>query len=254
MKTTQKSSIFGEMFSSMFVLDKHGKLLFFPWGSSKKGYILENKEKSIQIKKFYSLLFLVSTPTLLIISSSVHDFWSLIGLLLVYLLGLLITYYLYTANAIKSLAVTELTYKDAVLENITSGASEEVDGNIIYPSHKSFAVARKRDPLTGIKRFWYRYLQGYAAIASFLMGFVVAGIAMYFHPKGLSAQSTNSLVVFLTCFFWGLGGFFLTVYGDVPKNPRFISIILKFAVVSVMIVFWSLSLWSLYNFVVETFR
>jgi hypothetical protein len=37
----------------MFVVDKRGKLVFFPWGGQKQGYFIKSKSLVAKVKKFH---------------------------------------------------------------------------------------------------------------------------------------------------------------------------------------------------------
>ena len=54
MKVSLWGSIVEFFTSRMFVTDKHGHIIFFPWGSKRKGFILDNKEIKQRTANFYT--------------------------------------------------------------------------------------------------------------------------------------------------------------------------------------------------------
>ena len=43
MKNTPLQSFIADYLARMFIVSKRGKMVFFPWGDKKQGYLLDNK-------------------------------------------------------------------------------------------------------------------------------------------------------------------------------------------------------------------
>jgi len=59
MKNTPLKAVIDDALDRMFVLDRRGKMVFFPWGGNKQGYLLESKSLMAKTKKFYKSSFFV---------------------------------------------------------------------------------------------------------------------------------------------------------------------------------------------------
>lgn len=109
----------------MFVHDKRGKLLFFPWGDSKPGYFIKSKTLVVRIKKFYKTSFFVCIVMFLIGISIFQNFWGFLGSLVVCFGGLYLVHRLYISRIVKSLPIAKVSYKDVVLEKLEPSEAEE---------------------------------------------------------------------------------------------------------------------------------
>jgi hypothetical protein len=101
-----------ESLDNMFVTDKRGILFFFPWGSRKKGYRLENKQLKPKIKKFYSTSLTIFFVTLALSFILKQDIWFIFGGILGSTLGWLLVWYLYSKGIAKSLPVSNASYSE----------------------------------------------------------------------------------------------------------------------------------------------
>jgi hypothetical protein len=250
MKPFKISSIYGVFFDGMFVSDKHGKVIFFPWGSQKQGYLLKNKGLSTKIKEFYFLSLFVYFITLGITISMFYDFWSIVGLFVTCSVGWFIVYYFYIANITKSLSVAQASYKEIVLEKLEIDASEESKHFSQFPTRWNYSTSQpKKNGISPFKRFGARFSPMQLAVISFLVGLSAGAIELSYHPQKYSG-SADSWLVFFPCFFFGLGGFIFTFFGEAPQEGVLGFILWKLPMLGVMIVFWLLAFWSLYDFVV----
>jgi hypothetical protein len=249
MKPFQISSIYGEFFDDMFVTDKHGKAVFFPWGSRKQGYLLKNKDLATKIKEFYFLSLFVYFIILGITISMFYDFWSIVGLFVTCSVGWFIVYYFYIANITKSLSVAQASYKELVLEKLETDASEESQHVSQFPTRwNDFTFQPKKNETSPFKRFWARLSPMQLTVISFLVGLSAGAIELSYHPQKYSGPA-DSWLVFFPCFFLGLGGFIFTFFGEAPQEGISGFILWKLPMLCVMVVFWLLAFWSLYDFV-----
>jgi len=127
MKTTPLQSITEDSLGRMFVYDKQGKLLFFPWGEKKPGYFIKSKSLATRIKKFYKSSFFVCIAMFLIGISIFRDFWGFAGSLIVCFGGLYFVHRLYISRVVTSLPIAKVSYKDVILEKLEPDDAEESD-------------------------------------------------------------------------------------------------------------------------------
>jgi uncharacterized membrane protein len=127
MKKAALQSINEDSLNRMFVYDKRGELLFFPWGDNKPGYFIKSKSLEARIKKFYTSSFVVCIVMFLIGIAIFQDFWGFVGSLIVCFGGLYFVHRLYISRVVKSLPVAKVSYKDVVLEKFEPDDAEESD-------------------------------------------------------------------------------------------------------------------------------
>jgi hypothetical protein len=126
MKNTRLQAILDETLDRMFVVDKRGKMVFFPWGDHKQGYMLKRKSLVAETKRFYKSSFFVCFVIFLIAASIFHDnFWRIIGSMVGCFGGWYLVYYLYVSKIVKSLPVAKASYKDIVLEKLEPEDADE---------------------------------------------------------------------------------------------------------------------------------
>lgn len=210
MKNTPLLSILADSFDRMFVVDKSGKMVFFPWGGKKQGYLIKSKSIVAKAKKFYTSSFLVCFVVLIIAMSIFNSFWGIVGSMLFCFGGWYFVYYVYTSKIVKSLPVAKASYKDIVLEKLEPDEAEEpFQIDIQIPAHWNRPVPQaKSDTFAGIKRIWYRLSPGQLFMASFFIGIFTALIWSSYRPQRL--EDTDYLVGFFVCLLWGFSGFVMT--------------------------------------------
>ena len=125
MKNTPLQSIMKDSLDRMFVYDKSGKLLFFPWGDNKPGYFIKSKSLEARIKKFYKTSFFVCIVMFLIGIAIFQDFWGFLGSLVVCFGSLYLVHRLYISRVVKLLPIAKVSYKDVVLEKLEPDDVEE---------------------------------------------------------------------------------------------------------------------------------
>jgi hypothetical protein len=122
-------SRFNELFlERMFVVDKHGGTIFFPWGPRKNGYVLDNPNMPQKFAKFYLAsytVYIISTILSILAAGSVVGMFG--AVLICSALWILVNR-LYTNRFVKSLPAAKSSYADLILEKITpdeAGAGDD---------------------------------------------------------------------------------------------------------------------------------
>jgi hypothetical protein len=118
-------SMVRESFDHIFIIDKRGKMVFFPWGAKKQGYLIKDVSIKSKIKNFYYTSFSISLVVLLVTTSKINTFWAFVGLMIICLGGWYFVYYLYTAKITKSLSIVKESYKEIILEKLEPDDVEE---------------------------------------------------------------------------------------------------------------------------------
>jgi len=117
-KNKPLQSIMEDSLARMFVYDKRGKLLFFPFGDHKPGYFIKSKSLEARLKKFYKSSFIVCIVMFLIGIAIFRDFWGFLGSLIVCFGGLYFVHRFYISRVAKSLPIAKVSYKDVILEKL----------------------------------------------------------------------------------------------------------------------------------------
>ena len=101
----------------MFVTDKNGKAVFFPWGTKKHGYYIK-ETIAPSTKKFIKASFLVCFILIIIaLPFWKGNFWGNVGSMVICLGGWYFVFYLYVSRIVKSLPPTKANYTELILEN-----------------------------------------------------------------------------------------------------------------------------------------
>ncbi|SRR6266540_3669338 len=127
MKNTPLQSILEDSLGHMFVSDKSGKRMFFPWGDKKPGYLIKSKNLEVKIRTYYKRSFFVCLALFVIGASIFQGFWGIIGSLFVCFGGLYFVQQFYLSRIVKSLPIAKAKYKDVVLEKYEPDDTEESD-------------------------------------------------------------------------------------------------------------------------------
>lgn len=253
MKHNPLHSLIAESFDSMFVIDKRGKMIFFPWGSNKPGYFIKSKSAVEKVKKFYRSSFFVCVVALGIAISFFHDFWGIIGSMVVFLGGWYFAYYLYTSSITKRLLPAKASYKDVVLEKLEPDEVEdEKTSNYLQISKQQSKPVHitRSDPLLGIRRFWYRLSPAQLFMLCLFSGIFISIAWVSYQPKEFGENQLDYLIGSFVCFLWGLSGFIIVRNMESAKTDLWGFLNWKLPMILVMIACWALSALSLYKFVV----
>jgi len=243
-------SLIAESFDHMFVIDKRGKMIFFPWGSNKPGYFIKSKSAVAKAKKFYRISFFISFVALGITISFFHDFWVILGSMVFFLGGWYLVYFLYTSNITKHLLPAKISYKDVVLEKLEP---EEVEEKNSYDTQPISQLSNSRpqiknDPLLGLKRIWYRLSPSQLFLGYFFLGILVIMIWSTIHPQKLGDSLEDYLIASLVGFLWGLSGFVMVTNMESSKPDLWGFLNWKLPMILLMLVCWVAAAWSLYKF------
>jgi len=110
-----------------FVNDKYGQIVFFPWSIRGKGYLVSDSKTEKRLKVISSvfirasilLAFLVPISSLFLLSMQ-GGFFLCIGTLLGVPINWVVLYFLIVDAFTKDLSVYPLSYKELILDNISS--------------------------------------------------------------------------------------------------------------------------------------
>jgi len=103
-----------------FKIDDKGRTLFYPWGVLGRGYIVPNKSKEHQIKRFKIIYHIISIPCMSFIAVAILAGWTK-GLIFVFIFPL--CYYLGTVLLLKWLPIvsdTKLGIKESYINSSKS--------------------------------------------------------------------------------------------------------------------------------------
>ena len=109
----------------MFVSDKRGKRMFFPWGDRKSGYLIKSKNFEEKFRTYYKRSFFVCLALFVIGASIFQGFWGIAGSLVVCFGGLYFVQQFYLSKIVKSLPIATVRYKEVVLEQYEPDDAEE---------------------------------------------------------------------------------------------------------------------------------
>ncbi|MBV6394349.1 MAG: hypothetical protein KPEEDBHJ_03603 [Anaerolineales bacterium] len=247
-------SIIAESSDHLFVNDKSGKTVFFPWGSaSKQGYYVKNKKLIAKAKKFYKISF-YACFALLIISLSIFEksFWGTVGSMIVCFGGWYLAYFLYISIIVKSLQPAKASYKEIILSKYESEESENEElTEIKFPAQWSKPNHQVvNEPFSGIKRIWSRLSPGQLFMLYFFIGSGIVWIWANLNQHEFGESPIDFLVSCSVCILWGLAGFVVAKNMEIEKSDWWNFLNWKLPMIFIAVVFWSLAIASLYKFFV----
>ncbi len=250
MKNTPLLSLLADAFDQMFVVDKRGQIVFFPWGEKKQGYLIKNKRVASKVRIFLVASFLICVVTVIIGMSLFHDFWGIIGSMLVCFGGWYLAYYLYTSKIVKSLPVSKAGYTDIVLEKIEPDEMEELSlSEIQLPMRPNPSTTRsKSQPFIGLKRVYYLLSPSQLFVGYLSIGMII--ILIWFNNRPLHWKYADYLIGFFVCLLWGYAGFVMNQSMVSMRLSWFVFFRWKLPIIVIMVGFWGLAAWLLYKFLV----
>lgn len=250
MKNTPLQSIIDDSLNRRFVVDKRGKVIFFPWGGNKQGYYLKSRSLVERINRFYRASFFICLVIFLIAASLLHNFWGIIGLMFVCFGGWYFVYYRYTSEIVKSLPAAQASYKDIVLEKLQPDDKEESSqSDTQFPAHWDRPIPQvKNDIFAGIRRVWYRLSPGQILMLCFFIAIFTGLIWSSYRPE--QWINADYLVGFFVCLLLGYGGFVVTQNMESSQADWYGFIKWKLPMIVTMVAGWSFAAWFLYQFVV----
>ena len=251
MKHNPLLSLIAESFDNMFVVDKHGKTIFFPWGSNKPGYFIKRNSSIDKTKKFYRTSLFICFVSFGIVVSFFHTFWAIIFSMVIFLGGWYFMYYLYTSKVTRQLLPAKTSYKDVVLEKLESEEVEEEENSADIHDPKQWSnpvVVKRHGPFLGIKRFWYRFSPTQLFMLYLFSGIFIAIFWISNQPKGFGENQLDYLVGSFVCFLWGLSGFVIARNMESSKADLWGFLNWKLPMILIMVACWTLAVLSLYKF------
>ena len=256
MKNNPLSSLIADSSDQLFVTDKSGKTVFFPWGSNKQGYYIKNRNLAAKVKKFYKTSFFICF-VLLIISLSFFDknFWGIVGSMVVCFGGWYLVYFLYVSRVVKSLQPTKANYKELVLAKYESDDSENEDleeqTETQFPAQWSKPTSQtNNDPFLGIKRIWYRLSPEQLFVLYIFLGFGIIMISANFIKHEFGESPSDFLIICVVCVIWGFAGFVVAKNMEVEKKDWWGFLNWKLPMILITVICWIFAVVSLYKFFV----
>jgi hypothetical protein len=250
MKNTPFKSILDESFDHMFVVDKDGKMVFFPWGSKHQGYYLKRKYVAEKVKRFYRSSFFTCVAIGFIAGSIFQNGLATMASMLLSFGVWYLVYYLYASRIVRTLPVAKSSHTDIVLEKLESKGEEEWSASEFqFPSHWNQPVPPvKGKVIAQIEHFWYRLSPSQIFMVCAFGGMLVGALWALNRPE--QWIDADSLVGFLVCLLIGYGSF---VFSQHLKSTgvgwlEFKQFRLGMALTTVT--GWALAAWFLYQFVV----
>lgn len=250
MKNTPLQFVIEEVFDRMFVVDKRGVTVFFPWGDTSQGYLLKSKSLVAKVKKFYISSFFICVVVFVIAASIFHSyFWAIVGSVVISFGCWYLVYFLYVSSFVGSLPVAKASYSEIALEKLESENEEEFSqSDVHFPVHWNQTVPqRKWNIIAQIQHIWYRLSPGQIFMICFFIGIFTALIWSTYRPE--QVVDADYLVGFFVCFIVGYGGFIVTQSMESVKADWYGFIKWKLPFVMTTVGCWSMAAWLLYKFV-----
>ncbi len=254
MKNNPLFSIIAESLDRMFIVDKQGKTIFFPWGGKRQGYYIKNKNVATKIKKLYRVSFYACFVLLIIALSFWGEFfWGIIGSMVICFGGWYFAYFLYVSKIVKSLPPVKASYKELILAKFETEDLDDKDTHpeTQFPAHWSNPIPiTTNDPLLGVKRIWYRLSPDQLFILYFFTGVGIILVWVNFNQNEFGESPVDYLIACFVCILWGLAGFVNAKNMEIEKRDWWNFLNWKLPMILMTIVFWVLAVISLYKFFV----
>jgi hypothetical protein len=218
MRLSPLTPIIEKSLEMMFVVDKHGDTLFFPWGSRHKGYVLNDLALQEKISKFYSVSFTIYLFTMCLLFAIFFRSGWFIGIIFIWAACFLFIYSLYINRITKSLSSANASYVDILLDKIVPDEEEAENQELSYIPRPATAAYPGSEPVKGpfvkLGALFYRLPSGLWCSILWLIGMAIAVIWYTFHPAYYSNSRANELTAFFALFFGGLGFLTYVIKGD----------------------------------------
>jgi hypothetical protein len=220
MANNPMNSMFEEQLEKLFITDKRGSMLFFPYTSRKKGYYLDDPGTQDKFIKLFSNLMWVYLAVVSILSVLFRRPGLMFIFFLAYPLAYLLIYRIYVSMITRSLERTTKSYSEIILEKLESEAlaqEDEEESEMEYPAPvrpKIRIQPVKSDPFLKIKRLYYRLSAGHLA---FISGSIAVAI-LVIHPLKFSDLPQDYFYIFWVCLLFGFSGFIITINADTSES------------------------------------
>jgi hypothetical protein len=253
MKNNPLFSIVSESADRLFVTNKSGKTVFFPWGSGKQGYYIK-KTLAAKTKNFYKTSSLVCFVLLIIaLSFFAKNFWGIVGPMVICFGGWYLAYFIYVSRIVKSLQPAKASYKELVLANFESEDSEE-QIETRFPAQWSKPIPQTAsDPFSGIKRIWYRLSPSQLFILYFFIGIGIVMVSANFIKHKFGESPIDFLIAFVVSVFWGFAGFVVAKNMKGEKKDWWGFLNWKLPMILITVACWTFAAYSLYKFFIMIF-
>jgi hypothetical protein len=240
MKNTPLQSIIDDSFDRMFIVDQHGKIVFFPWGGKRQGYMLKSRSLVARVKKFYRSSLFICFVICVITASLLHNnLGGIVGSLLISSGGWCLSYYLYTTKIVKSLPTVKASYNEIVLNKLELVDNKELSqADIQFPAHWNRPAQHREWP-------------GQVLMACFFVGTFTGLIWSMYRPEHW--VDADHFIGSLVSFLLGYGFFVVAQNMEAAKEDWFAFRQWKLSVIMLVVAAWSLAAWLLYKFVVVIF-
>jgi hypothetical protein len=180
-------SIIAESSDRMFVTEKSGKTVFFPWGTGKQGYYVKKRHFVTKVKEFNKMSSFICI-FLLAIALAYFDgnVWGIVGSMVVCFGGWSLVYRLYVSRVVKSLQPAKASYAEIVFAKKEKADSEDDDsdeqGDTWFPAPLYKPVTQSTGTrFLGIKRILAWMSPGQIIIFIFLTGLAIYAIWVTIH-------------------------------------------------------------------------
>jgi hypothetical protein len=242
-----------------FFTDKHGHIIFFPWGTKRKAFVLDNKETKQRVANFYTGLAVAFFLIVAMFTNS-KSFWLIVIALLLGSLVYLFIWFLYVRIVTANLKLSNESYTEIALEKISADSEKEEALSIekeryrppkhgSKPKHTSEIERIENDPFLQIKQIYYDLSAGQLFMLSFCISLVIIGAQWTFHPHVFSGEPEEYLALSLVFFFWGLGFFFMVVRAETSDFLEFIRWKLLSGILSMAL--WAAAIFNFYKFFIH---
>jgi hypothetical protein len=254
MNNNPLSSFIADSSDRLFVTDKSGKIVFFPWGSNKQGYYIKNRNLATKVKKFYKTSFFVCLVLLIIpLSFFNKNFWGIVCSMVVCFGGWYLAYFLYVSKVVKSLQPAKANYTELILAKYESAdtESEDLEGQIEtqFPAQWSKPISQtNNDPFLGVKRIWYRLSPGQLFFLLFSFGGGIIMVSANFIKHEFGKSPIDFLIAFVVSVIWGFAGFIVAQNMEGDKKDWWGFLNWKLPMILITVACWSFAVYSLYKF------
>jgi hypothetical protein len=251
--------IVDDSFDRMFLTDKSGKTVFFPWGIRKQGYYIKNRNFVVKAKKFYKTSFSISFILLGIALSFLgKSFWGVVSSMIIWSGGWYLSYFFYVSRIVKSLQPAKVSYNELIHAKYESDDSENQDleeqTETQFPARWSKPISQiNNDPFLGVKRIWYRLSPGQLFFLFILIGIGIIMVSANFIKHEFGKSPIDFVIAFFVSVIWGFAGFVFVKNIEIEKKDWWGFLNWKFPMILITVACWSFAVYSLYKVFVMIF-
>jgi hypothetical protein len=215
---------------------------------------LADRHLKPKIKKFYSVSLNIFFVAMALSVALKHDIWFVFGGILVFTLGWLIVWFLYSKEITKTLPASNSSYSEIVLEKISPDESDDESAPVdeILPTEKVSSTRQISISRFSILR---RYFQGFIfsltpmhwGLLAFVVGMGMFGpISIIFPQKG-AHPLLEAIYTAIALFFMGLFSFIMATTVEIPKENISAFVRWKLMPILTVFVFWGLGIYFIFS-------